>query len=223
VYFSNPGQPECGRRTAQAGRGRNFLDLTPGDGEQILAAVTWRELVFIFKETKFFVLWGESTAADGTRSSTSARSSTAPASRRKRCRVGRDGVYFLNRRGVYHTNGGDPELCQRPDRPVVDRRPGGLLPGLPDQPRRSSQLARMAWLNEQLFVAVPTGNSSTFNDRLLVYDTQHQWWTVYDIPRVRADGVPAGRPRRAALRLLDGDRTGSAGTLGSSTTAAWRS
>jgi hypothetical protein len=49
-----------------AARGRNFFDLTPGDGEQIMAAVTWRELVFIFKETKFFVLWGEGTGADGT-------------------------------------------------------------------------------------------------------------------------------------------------------------
>ena len=29
-----------------------------------MAAVTWRELVFIFKETKFFVLWGEGVGAD---------------------------------------------------------------------------------------------------------------------------------------------------------------
>jgi hypothetical protein len=66
VHFSNAGQPEIWETDGASGRGRNFLDLTPGDGEQIMAAVTWRELVFVFKETKFFVMWGESTAADGT-------------------------------------------------------------------------------------------------------------------------------------------------------------
>ena len=39
----------------------------------------------------------------------------------------------------------------------------------------------MAWINERLYVAVPTG-VATANDRLLVYDTQHQWWTIHDIP-----------------------------------------
>ncbi|HEY3186344.1 MAG TPA: hypothetical protein VGJ70_02640, partial [Solirubrobacteraceae bacterium] len=69
VHFSNPGQPELWETdgfVGPPGRGRNFVDLTPGDGERIMAAVSWRELVFIFKETKFFVLWGEGTAADGT-------------------------------------------------------------------------------------------------------------------------------------------------------------
>jgi hypothetical protein len=67
-FASNPGQPEVWETDGNASpiRGRNFGDLTPGDGEQIMTAVTWRELVFIFKETKFFVLWGESTNTDGT-------------------------------------------------------------------------------------------------------------------------------------------------------------
>jgi hypothetical protein len=136
VHFSNPGQPDVGDRRRKLGRGRNFIDLTPGDGEQIQAAVTWRELVFIFKETKFFVMWGESTAADGTPvfNVREVVNSRWPWRTAKRSAVGRDGVYFLNRRGVYHTNGGDPVLLSDRISTVVDRGPGGLLPGHPDQP-----------------------------------------------------------------------------------------
>jgi hypothetical protein len=200
VHFSNAGQPEVWETDGASGRGRNFVDLTPGDGEQIMAAVTWRELVFIFKETKFFVMWGESTAADGTPVFNFREVvNNVGLARRLAVAVGRDGVYFLNRRGVYHTNGGDPTLLS--DRiAAVDRRPRGLLPGLPINIGRSPPRG-MTWLNEQLFVAVPTGSSSSTTG-LLVYDVQHQWWTVYDIPPPRSPGS-AGRPRRAALRLLD--------------------
>jgi hypothetical protein len=34
---------------------------------------------------------------------------------------------------------------------------------------------------ERFYLAVPTG-ASTVNDRVLVYDTQHQWWSLYDVP-----------------------------------------
>jgi hypothetical protein len=180
VHFSNAGQPEIWETDGASGRGRNFLDLTPGDGEQIMAAVTWRELVFVFKETKFFVMWGESTAADGTPifnfreivNSTGLASKQAVA-------VGRDGVYFFNRRGVYHTAGNDPTLLSDKVSPLwsgdLDVYYQGSAINFAQIP-----LVRMAWHEEQLYVAIPTG-TSTFNDRLLVYDTQHQWWTVYDI------------------------------------------
>src|SRR5205085_12380771 len=141
-------------------------------------AAMWRELTFIFKETKFFVMWGESTAADGTpvfnfrevvnSAGVAAKNSVA---------VGRDGVYFLNRRGVYHTTGGDPELLSDRIGPLWTGDPEVYYQGSPINLGQIST-ARVTWLNEQLFVAVPTGNSSV-NDRVLVYDTQHQWWTIY--------------------------------------------
>jgi hypothetical protein len=179
VFFSNPGQPEVWETDGTAGRGRNFLDLTPGDGEQIMAAVTWRELVFIFKETKFFVLWGESTANDGTPvfnvrevvNNVGLASKLAVA-------VGRDGVYFLNRRGVYLTSGSDPTLLSDRISPLWVGNPEVYYRGAPINVSLLG-LARMTWIEEQLRVAVPTLN--TFNDRLLVYDVQHQWWTVHDI------------------------------------------
>ena len=181
-FASNPGQPEIWETDGDGanGRGRNFGDLTPGDGEQIMAAVTWRELVFIFKETKFFVLWGEGTASDGTPvfNIREVVNSVGLASRLA-VNVGRDGVYFLNRRGVYRTNGSDPVLLSDKLAPLWL---GGIESYYQGEQINIAQiaLARMCWHMEQLFVAVPTGNRA-YNDRLLVYDTQHQWWTVYDI------------------------------------------
>jgi hypothetical protein len=179
-FASNPGQPEVWETDGTSGRGRNFGVLTPGDGEQIMAAVTWRELVFIFKETKFFVLWGESTAADGTPVFNFREVvNNVGLSAKQAVTVGRDGVYFMNRRGVYRTNGGDPVLLSDKIRPLWTGDPDVYYRG---DPINFAQLplARMAWHDEQLFVAVPTG-TRTFNDRLLVFDTEHQWWTVYDI------------------------------------------
>jgi len=228
VYFSNAGQPEVWETDGASGRGRNFLDLAPGDGEKIMAAVTWRELVFVFKETKFFVMWGESTAADGTpvfnfREVVNGVGAAAPSS----VTVGRDGVYFLNRRGVYFTNGGDPTLLSDRISPLWTGDPEVYYQGLPIN-LGALDKSRLAWLNEQLFVAIPTG-SSAFCDRVLVYDTQHQWWTVYDMPasslasfrRVDRDELHFGYstgPNRVGhhnLGILD-DR-------GTNMTSRWRS
>jgi hypothetical protein len=188
VFFSNPGQPEVWETDGDPGdtatnrpaRGRNFLDLTPGDGEAILAAITWRELVFIFKETKFFVVWGEGQLSDGTptfqvREVVNNVGLAAPLA----VCAGRDGVYFLSRRGVYRTNGGDPALVSDKLSPLWTGDPDVYYTGEPINLASLSR-ARMAWHMEQVFVAIPTGTRD-YNDRLLVFDTQHGWWTVYDI------------------------------------------
>ena len=181
-FASNAGQPEIWE-TDGAGtpaRGRNFGDLTPGDGESIMTAVTWRELVIIFKESKFFVLWGESPAADGTPvfNFREVVNNVGLASK-KAVAVGRDGVYFFNRRGIYRTTGQDPVLLSDKISPLWTGDPDVYYQGNPINLARL-ELVRMEWHQEQLFVAIPTG-TSTFCDRLLVYDTQHDWWTVYDI------------------------------------------
>jgi hypothetical protein len=77
----------------------------------------------------------------------------------------------------------------------------------------------MAWLNEQLFVAVPTG-SSAFNDRTLVYDVQHQWWTVYDIPAAALTGFRRVDRDELHFGYSTGRTAWAATPSGSSTTAA---
>jgi len=181
VHFSNPGLPETWETDGTAGRGRNFIDLTPGDGEQIMNAVTWRELVFIFKETKFFVYYSEAPASDGT---TEFRirevvSGVGLAAKQAVC-VAREGVYFMARNGVYFTNGNEPTLVSDLIAPVWT---GDTEVYFQSGTLNFAQiaLARMAWHNEQVFVAIPTG-TATYNDRVLVHDTQQRWWSVYDWP-----------------------------------------
>jgi hypothetical protein len=183
-------------------RGRNFGDLTPGDGEQIMAAVTWRELVFIFKETKFFVLWGEGTASDGTPifnfrevvNSVGLASKLAVA-------AGRDGVYFFNRRGVYRTTGGNPELLSDPISPLWTGNPADYYRG---QPINLSQLGlvRMVVAHgaavprhpDRLERSPMTGCWSTTSSTV-VDGLRHR--------RVRAGRVPSRRPQRAPPRLRE--------------------
>jgi hypothetical protein len=181
VHFSNVGAPETWETDGSSGRGANFVDLTPGDGEQVMAAVTWRELTFVFKESKFFVFYGESTQSNGT-PVFNYRAVTAGiglAAKQAVC-VARDGVYFMSRQGVYLTNGGEPKLVSDKVKPIWDQNPEVYFQSLPMNLAQIA-LCRLAWHNEQLYLAFPSG-TATANDRVLVYDTQHQWWSLYDLP-----------------------------------------
>jgi hypothetical protein len=191
VYFSNPGRPDLWETDGLAItpiptegpllRGRNYVDLTPGDGEQILAAVTWRELVFIWKETKFFVLWGEGQGADATPTfQVREVVNNIGLASRHAIAIGRDGVYFANRRGVYRTSGGDPQLISDVITPLWTQDPDIYFQSSPINMAQVG-LIRALWHNERFYLAVPTGASS-YCDRVLVYDTQHQSWTLYDMP-----------------------------------------
>jgi hypothetical protein len=181
VHFSNPGLPETWETDGTTPRGRNWIDLTPGDGEQIMNAVTWRELVFVFKETKFFVMWSESAASDGTPvfNFREVVSGVGLAAKQAVC-VGRDGVYFMARNGVYFTNGGEPKPVSDKILPMWT---GDVEVYFQSQTINASQIAlsRMVWHDEQVFLSVPTG-VATANDRVLVYDTLHGWWSLYDLP-----------------------------------------
>jgi hypothetical protein len=175
VHFSNPGQPEYWEEDGFLGtagnnytdkRARNWIDLTPGDGEYITAAVTWRELVFIFKQTKFFVMWGEGTGTEGIPTF--------------QVREVVNSIYFMNRRGVYRTSGGDPVLLSDVIAPLWTQDPEVYFRSSPINLTQLN-LTRMLWHMERLYIAVPTG-PATANDRVLVYDTQRQYWSLYDLP-----------------------------------------
>lgn len=170
-------------------RGNYHVDFTPGDGQYVDAGATWRELVFIFKQTKYFVLWGEAVAPDTTsyfqvREVVNNVGIAGP----NALAVGRDGVYFLNYRGVYQTTGGDPKLISDAITPMWAH---DLDVYFESEAINLSRLdlVRMWWHQERLYVAVPTGDR-TYCDRTLVYDTQHEWWSLYDTPMA---AITAGR------------------------------
>src|SRR3954471_4053742 len=159
----------------------NFVDLTPGDGEQIMAVVAWSRYLFVFKESKFFRFNGTSTGAGGTPvfNFETVDTGIGLAAPRAVC-AGRDGVYFLSRTGVYRTAGTTVEPVSSLLDPFFSNTTSGFYTGGALN-MTSVANAAMAFNREQVFVAVPTGSSAT-NNRVLVYDPRYQWWSLYDMP-----------------------------------------
>lgn len=174
VRFSDPGLPTTWGAN-------NYVDLNPGDGQQIQGVVTWNNQVFVFKDSSIYSIYGVSTDSTGQpvfnyRMVDPLNGAASP----RAIVAARDGVYFLNQRGIYKTAGGpavsvsgllDPLFLGAPS----DFYTGGVLN------QASITTACMAFHREQIFVGVPTG-SSTANNATLVYDTRYGWWTLYDIP-----------------------------------------
>ena len=196
-----------------------------------MAAVTWRELVFIFKETKFFVLWGEGVGADGT-----------PTFQRPRGRQhGRARVHAGGRRRPRR------RLLHQPPRrlPHHRRRPGAAVGHHAARCGRSdpevyfrSQPINLAQLDlVRMRVARRAGSSSPSRPArarsttaLLVYDTQHQWWIGLRHRRVGARRLPLAPTARAASsatrpgRSAIGHRAhGSTSDRDQPITSRWRS
>jgi hypothetical protein len=116
VTFSDPNTPE----TIDAS---NFVDLT-GDNEQITGLAVYGTSLFVFKKTKFYVFYGNSTDADGGVVfnyrlidagvgcwQEAGGNWTLTASHRT-------GVYFVAQDGVYRTTGDAPERVSDPIAPV---------------------------------------------------------------------------------------------------------
>lgn len=174
VGFSDPGTPETFTATS-------FVDLTPGDGEKITALIGWREFVFAFKESKYFVFTGNSTGATGLPIFNYRPVAAGVGAVARGAAVGTPtGVYFFDRRGIYRTTGGDPVLISRAIDPIFRGNANAtFLGGVLNHTARAA--VRMTWHDERLYVAYPSGSSTT-NDRLLVYDPETGTWVLWAIP-----------------------------------------
>lgn len=167
VAFSEPGLPLTWNE---------HVDLRPGSGEPITALVSWREYVFAFKETEYFVFYGTTTDSTG-RPIFNYRPASVQAGSMGPVAVAPEGVYFMNRRGIWLTTGGEPKLISPQLDPLFL---GGASLYYQGGSVSTAQLAnaRMYWTQGRLYVSFAT---STTNDRTLVYSSQNGWWTLYDI------------------------------------------
>ncbi len=179
VYFSDPGQPETWTTN-------NFIQVTPGDGEKVQAVVTWGTFVFIFKETKFAVYYGESVDAGGQpvfnyRMIDAGVGAMGP----KAVVAGTDGVYFAGRAGIYRTTGGPPELLSDAVDPLFDSTatPSPFFLGGTLQHASAANTA-LCWHNDRLYVSYTSTGSA--NNYTAVYDPEGKWWTLWDVPAAHA-------------------------------------
>lgn len=126
VWFSNPGEPEEYESTS-------FVEVSPGDGEEIVGCCVYNGQVFVFKETKLFVFYGISADAEenplfnfhtvdlGTRILPPGASAERGSG--EYVTVGLEGVYFVSNDGLWVTTGGEATLLSGDLSPLADSRP----------------------------------------------------------------------------------------------------
>jgi len=172
VWFSNAGAPETWGAN-------NYVDLTPGDGENIQGVVVWGEFCFVFKETKFFRFYGTSTDSLGNPVFAYETIDTGIGLASPRAvALGRDGVYFMDRAGLYRTTGGTPERLSDLIEPLwlggeSNYYQGGIIA------HSGITNCAMTYHQERVYLAYPTVSA---NNRVLVYDPAYNWFSLYDIP-----------------------------------------
>jgi hypothetical protein len=182
VVFSDPGFPEVWNGTSGglAANANQYAYLTPGDNEDIQGIASWRNLTFVFKSSKFFVFYGNGSDSTGLPVFNYRQVTGAGLAAPLATAVAPDGVYFLDRRGIYFTNGGPPV---RVSDPVDALFVGGVSPyfqGGTVNPSAFAQ-ASMAWFSGRLYIGLALGSSAT-NDHTLVFDPRGNQWLLWDIP-----------------------------------------
>lgn len=158
VFFSDAGAPST--YTAS-----NFIHLTPGDGEQIQAVVSWRELLFVFKQSTLFVFYMVSTDSTGG-AIFNYRTVELPdrfdGSTYNLACAGDDGVYFVTQYGVYRTAGDTPVKISDKVRAAF-------------KPASAYTVTNLAWANGRLYA---TYNN---NGAVLVWDRVGDYWLIYTL------------------------------------------
>lgn len=174
VNFSDAGAPETFTATS-------YIDLDPGDGEAIMGLAVWESQVLVFKERKFFVHWGENTDLTGLPVFEVRKGSSQVGLAASRAVATTPfGVFFLARDGIYLYSGGQPQRVSDNIEPFFT---GDVPLYFQTQPLNLGSIdkAAMCWHDNRLYVAVPTGASTT-NNAMLVYDPAVKWWSIYDMP-----------------------------------------
>lgn len=148
----------------------NYIDLAPGDGEQIMGIETYKNFVLVFKQTKMFVMYGESIGPDGSTPEFNFRevSLGTRITRKYMTCSGQEGVYFMGSDGVYVTDGGAPV---------------SVSAGAFDRDYWSENdvdVSQVAYLNGRLYVGLdsngPSNDTDDAGSGLFVYDVDGGYW-----------------------------------------------
>lgn len=146
-----------------------------------MGVATWRDQVIVFKQTRFFVFYGNSTDDDGDPKFNYRPVDAGVGLVSPRALVSSEqGIYFLDRTGVYFTTGQQPERVSDAVRPIFHGGAsvyytGGILNDA------SISATTMTYHDERLWLSFPS-DVSAVNNKQLVFDPHHNWWTLYDMP-----------------------------------------
>lgn len=210
VVFSDQGAPETWQVTSNPPVSyQNTLQLTPGDGEKITAMVAWRDSVFVFKQSKFFVLYGETIQANGgpVFNYRIVDAGVGCVGANAAC-AGLDGVYFLNRQGIYRTTGGEPEKVSRAIDPTFTKQASFGSPQYSSLVYLRQQYetgVALTWHRDCLYAAIPA-QGAAYNTNALVHNPAEGWWTIYTLPAAGLCSwkVDSNLPERLAFSYSTG-------------------
>jgi hypothetical protein len=171
VAFSNPND-------ATTWGVNNFVTISY-EPEYISGMASWQNMLFVFKRSAFYVFPGNSVDGSGNPvfNFRGVRNGIGCAAERG-VTTSPEGVYFIHNSGIYVTTGGTPVCISDAVRGIFNGNVGALFQS---SALNQSQISKacIRWLNNKLFVAYPSG-SSTSNDRLLVLENGQ--WSLWDIP-----------------------------------------
>jgi hypothetical protein len=179
VWFSEAADSDTWETTA-------YAQLTPGDGESIRGLVEWNGQIFVFKQTKLFVFYGQTTDENGVPEfnfrviDLGSEVIEPRANGPEICVAGEDGVYFLTDEGVWVTTGQAPALISDALSPLADFRPivGPAAEVIGEV--RWPHATGIVGFGEKLLI--PTADPEAPGepgDLSLIYDIKYNRWTVW--------------------------------------------
>lgn len=173
VFFSSPLDPG----TYDAA---DWVDLRPGDGEEIHALVSWGDMLFAFKQSAMFVFYGISTDSTGGAifnyrevALTMGLATPGVFSRPLSAVAGPDGVYFVSPSGIYKTTGGPPVEVSARVRPIFAGSAASSLV------RDADSRMQLTWVGERLFGLYENADGEF---QALVWDRLVDEWSVWSRP-----------------------------------------
>lgn len=168
---------------AESFQSNNWVDLQPGDGEQIVDMAVYGNQLYVFKRDKFFIFYGTSTDATGQPIFNYRTVDSGVGCMSWHCAAaGRDGVYFLHDSGVYRTSGSTAVKVSQPLDP--------FFRGIAQRQFLSSEVldptrgAHVSFVKDRLYVQVnhATTPGGTSTPVVFVYDPALDAWTYRTAP-----------------------------------------
>jgi len=152
--------------------------LTPGDGQAVTAAVTWRDRVIVFKEHKLFAFYGTSIEGQATPAlDYYAVDEGRGAAGVGGAAAGPDGVYFVDRLGICRTDGSSVTSISDDLDPLFGQGDAAyFLEAVVDVDQVAD--ADMWFTGYQLFCSLPSGASRI----VLTCDVRFMEWSYWRLP-----------------------------------------
>lgn len=181
IRFSHPFSDLTGTKGAEDWRTNDWIEVSPGDGDQITGIISWQERLYIFKNRSVWALSGydpNSFQLDNV-------SRDVGAIDQKAIAIGDEGIYFFSwPNGLQLFDGKQVRDLWYNMTPLTAPRGSGTLIGQQSFDANYATNTAIGYVNQRCWVAA-TSVGATTNDMTFVFDPRlgkEGGWTQYDLP-----------------------------------------